>query len=414
MRSCRRPVWQARIRANCGVTSESAAVTFHPTKKISILGEVEIASSGGAYFRTSLYNYRKARAQARYQATASLSFSADFNLLDNQNPLPGINYDYRARQESLSFLWAPKDGKIWDFQGSYSRSAVYSNIGYLEPEVLTSQQSLLSRKCAHGHGPVQRQPAKLCRTHSQDHGRRFFLHLFRQPSHQLLPARRKAASTSPQEFDLVCGMELLRIWRGLLSLRRIPNTSAHDGIEVDTMTRFLLFGLVSIAGVQAATVAVDSERGEQLFVSLSCIQCHSVNGKGGKVAADLGRRIDRNFTPAALAATMWNHAPTMWGAMRERQISAGDLDEQAAADLFAYFYSARFFDKPGDAGRGKELFSSKRCAECHGLETPRSPRPSLSRNGNRWVTRSSWQARCGIMAPACARSSISERCGGRN
>ena len=139
------------------------------------------------------------------------------------------------------------------------------------------------------------------------------------------------------------------------------------------MIRSLLCCLVSIAGVQAATVAVDSARGEQLFVSLSCIHCHSVNGKGGKVAADLGRRIDRSFTPAALAATMWNHAPTMWGAMRARQIGAGDLDEQAAADLFAYFYSARFFDKPGDAGRGKALFSSKRCTECHGLETPKIP-----------------------------------------
>ncbi len=46
---------------------------------------------------------------------------------------------------------------------------------------------------------------------------------------------------------------------------------------------------------------------------------------------------------------------------------AGDLDEQAAADLFAYFYSARFFEKPGDAGRGKSIFSAKHCAECHGL-----------------------------------------------
>ena len=70
---------------------------------------------------------------------------------------------------------------------------------------------------------------------------------------------------------------------------------------------------------------------------------------------------------------MWNHAPTMWAAMRERQIAAGDLNEQAAADLFAYFYSARFFDKPGDAGRGKQLFSSKHCAECHGLETAKIP-----------------------------------------
>jgi mono/diheme cytochrome c family protein len=137
------------------------------------------------------------------------------------------------------------------------------------------------------------------------------------------------------------------------------------------MIRFLLASLLSIVSLEGATLAADSERGEQLFTGLSCIQCHSVNGKGGKIAVDLGRRIDRNFTPAALAATMWNHAPTMWQAMRERQITPGDLNEQAAADLFAFFYAARFFDKPGDAGRGKALFSSKHCAECHGLETPK-------------------------------------------
>src|ERR1700682_2893521 len=122
------------------------------------------------------------------------------------------------------------------------------------------------------------------------------------------------------------------------------------------MMRPLLVLFASITGIHAATVAADSARGEQLFKSLACIQCHSVNGAGGHIAADLGRRIDRNFTPASLASTMWNHAPTMWAAMRDREIRAGDLDSQAAADLFAYFYSARFFVKAGGAGGGGGLF----------------------------------------------------------
>jgi hypothetical protein len=129
---------QGKLRRNVGI----GGVTFRPIQKISVSGEVEAASSGGAYFRTSLYNYQKFRAQARYQVTASLSLAADISLLNNQNPLPGVKYDYLAHQESVSFLWAPKAGKIWDFQGSYSRSTVYSDIGYLEPEFLTPQQSL--------------------------------------------------------------------------------------------------------------------------------------------------------------------------------------------------------------------------------------------------------------------------------
>ena len=91
-------------------------------------------------------------------------------------------------------------------------------------------------------------------------------------------------------------------------------------------------------------------------------------------APDLGRSIDRNFTPAALASTMWNHAPTMWATIEKQNLKRSGLDEQAAADLFAYFYSARFFDKPGDAGRGKRLFHDRTCDQCHGLT--KSPNPA--------------------------------------
>src|SRR5271165_4030367 len=127
-----------------------------------------------------------------------------------------------------------------------------------------------------------------------------------------------------------------------------------------------IFVLVANA-LSAAAMDADSARGAQLFDTLVCIQCHSINGKGATIGPDLGRLTDRNFTPATLAATMWNHAPTMWASMREKDLRPGELDEQGAADLFAYFYSARFFEKPGDAGRGKRVFTDRGCAGCHGL-----------------------------------------------
>src|ERR1035438_2251665 len=37
----------------------------------------------------------------------------------------------------------------------------------------------------------------------------------------------------------------------------------------------------------------DSERGARLFENQRCVECHSVNGKGGKMGMDLGGRVDR-------------------------------------------------------------------------------------------------------------------------
>jgi mono/diheme cytochrome c family protein len=133
---------------------------------------------------------------------------------------------------------------------------------------------------------------------------------------------------------------------------------------------------------QDSALTADSTRGATLFTTLSCVQCHSVNRRGGGGAPDLGLLVDRSFTPSSLAATMWNHAPAMWSAMQAARVSLPNVDEQAAADLFAYFYSTRFFEKPGDAARGKRVFADRGCADCHGLTAPVQPGvPSVSQWG---------------------------------
>src|SRR5436190_14305749 len=92
----------------------------------------------------------------------------------------------------------------------------------------------------------------------------------------------------------------------------------------------------------------DSTRGAKLFETEQCIRCHAVNGRGGKVGLDLGRMVNRDYRPSQLASAMWNHATVMWAAMEGAKIETPKLTPEGAADLFAFFYSARFFDGAGD------------------------------------------------------------------
>src|SRR6202050_4899223 len=141
------------------------------------------------------------------------------------------------------------------------------------------------------------------------------------------------------------------------------------------MPRKFSMGILSSGMVWAALPPVipgDSGRGARLFESERCVECHSVNGKGGKMALDLSAHVDRGFTPALLASAMWNHAPIMWAAMEGARIERPKPSPEDAAALFAYLYSTRFFDKPGDAARGKEAFAARHCAECHGITESRA------------------------------------------
>jgi mono/diheme cytochrome c family protein len=130
--------------------------------------------------------------------------------------------------------------------------------------------------------------------------------------------------------------------------------------------RFAAILILSVAAYAAAPPA-DSERGAQLFRSQHCVECHALNGNGPKIGPDLGKLVDRGFTPDTLASTMWNHAPAMWNAMTARNIQIAPMSEQDAADLFAFFYSTRFFEEPGDAARGKRAFAELSCGACHGI-----------------------------------------------
>ena len=71
-------------------------------------------------------------------------------------------------------------------------------------------------------------------------------------------------------------------------------------------------------------------------------------------------------------------------------------------DRSAFFYSTRFFDKPGDAARGKQVFAAKHCGECHGITQSRAEAAPPVVKWESLGSLSSWSSRCGITAAACA------------
>jgi len=134
------------------------------------------------------------------------------------------------------------------------------------------------------------------------------------------------------------------------------------------------------SALAASIIPGDARRGEQLFTTQQCVQCHSLNGRGGNLAPDLAKRIDRSYSPTVMATLMWNHAPEMWAMMKQEGATRPRLTPEASADLFAYFVSARYFEHRGDAGRGKLAFAAKHCADCHGItSSPDTAAPPVAK-----------------------------------
>ncbi len=136
---------------------------------------------------------------------------------------------------------------------------------------------------------------------------------------------------------------------------------------MNRITLLLLAAAWLVPLAKTAPFDADATRGASFFQTQMCVNCHAIRGQGGTQAPDLGRRFDRNYSPAGIAAQMWNHAPVMWAAMSQRNIPLPSINQDQAADLMAFFYSVRYFEKPGEAERGKRTFETKHCSECHSL-----------------------------------------------
>ncbi len=138
------PQEQGKLKTHVGL----AGLTFRPAQKLSVNFDYEAASADRNYFRTSLQDYQKGRGRARYQVLNSLTLSANFSVLHNENPASGVNYNFLSRENSISAFWTPGAGKRITLLGDYTRSTLRSDLSYLIPQQLTPARSLY-RENAH-------------------------------------------------------------------------------------------------------------------------------------------------------------------------------------------------------------------------------------------------------------------------
>ncbi len=133
--------------------------------------------------------------------------------------------------------------------------------------------------------------------------------------------------------------------------------------------------LLTVSSAGAAVPPVipgDSERGAKLFENERCVQCHSVNGKGGKMGMDLSARVDRGFTPALTCECHVEPCAGDVGGDGGGGNRASQAESSGRRRSFRVFVFDAFFRQAGRRRAGQAGIHRRHCADCHGITDSRA------------------------------------------
>ncbi len=126
-------------------------------------------------------------------------------------------------------------------------------------------------------------------------------------------------------------------------------------------------------------------KGKALLNKKGCLNCHSVNGKGGDAAPDFAG-IEFNASPVFMVQTMWNHFP---GMSQEFSVAGKNLITLTGKDVvniasYIQAVSPKTVNTrmtPGNPNKGEKIFKQKGCIKCHSVDGEKTKKlgPSLKK-----------------------------------
>jgi hypothetical protein len=122
--------------------------TLRVKSRLTLFGDVERARSSEVLFRTSLGDYEKYRARARYDVSSNLNLQFNFGAINNDNPPQFGRFSLRQRQTAAAIHWLPRGGKQLRLIGEYARSSMRTVIDYSVPQTFGRE---ISRYVDNGH-----------------------------------------------------------------------------------------------------------------------------------------------------------------------------------------------------------------------------------------------------------------------
>jgi mono/diheme cytochrome c family protein len=147
------------------------------------------------------------------------------------------------------------------------------------------------------------------------------------------------------------------------TLVRWPDFSGH---EMNDLIAYVSSRPADTRAAQnARRIPGDADQGAKVFEE-RCAHCHAVNGKGGNLGPPLGPENSVPLSPASFASLMWNHAPAMLKSGSETKTPVPQLHGKDMNNLLAFLASLRYFEPSGSPTAGKDVFSKRGCAACHG------------------------------------------------